>query len=81
MKFHSTDQSCRFRSFTEAESYAAKIFPLPKRFIKRMCLGCRRREVYGNAKYCEHPGCIRKRVLRKKVGSFAHSESSTYGGS
>jgi len=81
MNFHSTDPSGRLRSFIEAESYAAKTFPLPKRFIKRMCLGCRRREVHGKAVFCDHPKCVRKRVLKNKVGLFAHSESTTYGGS
>ena len=94
MKFHSTDESCRFRSFAEAERYADKWWeqaeqrraaagsyspPRDKIRIKRMCLGCRRREVHGRARYCDNRKCIRAR--KSKNGLFAPSESTTYGGS
>ena len=49
--------------------------------IKRMCSACRRRQVHGKARFCQHAGCIRKRVLKAKDGNFAHSAPSTYGGS
>ncbi len=108
MKFHSTDESCQFRSIAEAERYADKSWaeteqeraallktwesygvyvidggvsyspPKDTSRIKRMCLGCRRREVFGRTRYCDNPKCIR--VRRSKSRLLGHSESTTYGG-
>jgi hypothetical protein len=52
----------RFRSFEEAERYAeAQCAPARHSVpIKRMCLRCRRRQVFGKAKYCENAECQRK---------------------
>ena len=81
MSFHSSDPSCRFRSFEEAERHCEHVVPIRKWYAKRMCSACRRRQVYGKAKYCEHRECIRKRVLKAKDGNFAPSTPSTYEGS
>jgi hypothetical protein len=116
MNFDSTDKSCRFRSFAEAERYAEQLCqdaekkvgalckvwggygvyvidgnvsyspPQDKSRIKRMCLGCRRREVFGKELYCKDSGCIARRarnakLKKQKLGDLAHTESSTYGGS
>ncbi len=109
MKFHAADDSCRFRSFAEAERYADRSCeqaeqslaalpkmrssygvyeadgrvcyspPKDKSRIKRMCLGCRRREVFGRARYCDNPRCIRARKSKDRL--LGPSESSTYLGS
>ena len=81
MSFHSTDESCRFRSFAEAERYCERIAPIRKWYAKRMCAACRRRQVYGKARFCDNAECVRKRVLKAKDRSFAHSAPSTYVGS
>jgi len=105
MNFDSTDKSCRFRSFAEAERYAEKSCreaekklaallklwesygvyvidggvsyspPQDKSRIKRMCLGCRRREVFGRTRYCDNRKCIRAR--RSKSNFPGPSGSST----
>ena len=65
MKFHWTGEDPRFRNFEEAELHAdAECAPARNSVpIKRMCLACRRREVTGNAKYCDNAECKRKRRL------------------
>ena len=105
MNFHAADESCRFRSFAEAERYAEKLCreaekkvaallklwesygvyvidgrvsyypPKDESRIKRMCLGCRRREVFGRTRYCDNRKCIRAR--RSKSSSAGPSGSST----
>ena len=116
MNFDSTEKSCRFRNFAEAERYAEKSCqeadqkeaallklwesygvyildgsvsyspPQDKSRIKRMCLGCRRREVFGKELYCKDSGCIARRgriakLKKQKLGDLPHTESSTYEGS
>jgi hypothetical protein len=112
VNFDSTDKSCRFRSFAEAERYAEKSCqeaekkeaallklwesygvyvidgrvsyspPQDKSRIKRMCLGCRRREVFGKELYCKDSGCIARRarmakLKKQKLGDLPYTESST----
>jgi len=52
MNFQSTDPSCRFRSFAEADAYCELTFPTPRWYAKRMCAACRRRQVHGKARFC-----------------------------
>ena len=105
MNFDSTDKSCRFRSFAEAEQYAEKSCqeaerklaallklwesysvyvidgrvsyspPEDKSRIKRMCLGCRRREVLDGPDIAITANV--SRVRRSKSSPDGPSGSST----
>lgn len=86
-KARKTTQEKAAALFKTWESYGGYVIdgrvsyspPKDKTRIKRMCLGCRRREVRGIARYCDNPKCIRDRRSRnRRRGAL---KSSTYRGS
>ncbi len=70
MSFHSSDPSCRFRSFEEAERHCEHVVPIRKWYAKRMCSACRRRQVYGKAKVLRTSGVHSEAGLKGKRWQF-----------